>query len=118
MRKRQSITKSGSFTKVQIDVVLIKEGDFFVAYCPSLELSSYGSDEQEAKTAFDEALDIFLDDTQKKGTLEKVLLKLGWSLRQMPKPSYVPPKRKPLTAAGFTAKKAMGRFRESVSLPL
>ena len=77
--------------KIKIEVALFKENDMYVAYCPALQLSSYGENEKDAKYAFDEALSIFLEETTEKGTLEKELLQLGWSLRKMPKPDYQPP---------------------------
>ena len=56
--KKQLIQKSAKSVEVHVDVVLVKEGEFFVALCPSLNVSSYGHTEKEAKTAFDEALQI------------------------------------------------------------
>lgn len=47
--------------ELSLEVQLIKEGDYIVAYCPSLELSSYGDSEEDAKTAFEEVLKIFID---------------------------------------------------------
>jgi hypothetical protein len=62
-----------------------------VAYCPALEVSSYGDDENDAKESFEEAMQIFLSETDRKGTLEKYLLKMGWQLQQKPKPIYNQP---------------------------
>ena len=39
-----------------IEVALLKEGDYIVAYCQALELSSYGVTEKEAKEGFEGAL--------------------------------------------------------------
>ncbi len=77
---------------VQVQVFLIPDGNQHVAYCPALELSSYGSSPDDAKTAFAEAMEIFVADTQAKGTLEKVLLGLGWTLQQHPVARYEPPR--------------------------
>lgn len=79
--------------EVSLDVLLIKEGDYIVSYCPELELSSFGSTENEAKIAFESALKIFLDEVHKRGTLDKVLLDLGWTLRKVPTASFQPPVR-------------------------
>lgn len=65
-------------TTVSVGVAFVREEDYVVAYCPALELSAYGKNEQSAKKAFEEALKIFLEETTKKGTLAKVLTKLGW----------------------------------------
>ncbi len=74
---------------LNVAVLLIKEGECIVAYCPALELSSYGKTEEEAKEYFKDALDIFIKDTVEKGTLEKNLLKFGWMLRST---DYEPPR--------------------------
>jgi predicted RNA binding protein YcfA (HicA-like mRNA interferase family) len=74
---------------VGVDVLFLKEGKYVVAYAPALELSSYGRTEQTARKAFDEAVSIFLEETKRKGTLERVLLKLGWTLSRN---RYEPPR--------------------------
>jgi len=78
--------------KINIVVILYKEGDYYIAYCPALELSSYGNTEKEAEEYFLDALKIFVEDTTKKGTLEKCLLKFGWTLQQVPEMKYEPPR--------------------------
>jgi predicted RNase H-like HicB family nuclease len=77
--------------KIRVSVLIVQEEECFVAYCPALELSSYGKTEAEAKKSFDEAMGIFLEETERKGTLEKVLLALGWTLKQKPSFKYQPP---------------------------
>ena len=41
------------------DMVLIKDGAFYVALCRSLKISTYGKTKKEAMFAFDEVLKIF-----------------------------------------------------------
>jgi len=77
--------------KLSIPVFIGKEGESYVTYSPALELSSYGDTVDKAKEAFEDALQIFIDETLKKGTLEKCLLNFGWSLRKIPFPIYDPP---------------------------
>lgn len=77
--------------EIGVQVLLKKEGRYYVAYCPALELSSYGTTESSAMKSFEEAMQIFLEETDRKGTLEKVLLGLGWTLKQKPIVSYKPP---------------------------
>ena len=86
------IQKNRNTIKARVEVLIIKEEDTYVAFCPALDLSSYGETEKKALHAFGSALNIFFEETQRKGTLEKALLKLGWSLRQYPQPMYEPPK--------------------------
>jgi len=115
--KRQAIKKSAKSVEVKVDVLLIKEGAFFVAFCPSLNISSYGDTDKDAKKAFDEALHIFITETDKKGNLEKELLKNGWILQQQPKPLYKPPSLSIFpNAEAF--KKSKLNFKEKIALPL
>ncbi|HUX56294.1 MAG TPA: hypothetical protein VMV77_04930 [Bacteroidales bacterium] len=93
MRKKGTIHKAGNSINVGIEVALGKQGDFFVAYCPALELSSYGKTEDEARNNFETEVAIFIEETEKTGTLEKILLRLGWCLRRLPEPKYMPPKK-------------------------
>ena len=88
---KQTLLKRGDTIQVKVDVLLFEEHGSFVAYCPALELSSYGDDQIDAKKAFDGAMKIFIKETTSKGTLEKYLLKLGWQLQQKPKMVYQPP---------------------------
>ncbi len=81
---------------IELEVFLLQDGDdLIVSYCPALELSSYGDTAEDAKTAFDNALKIFLKDTIEKGTFERVLLKLGWTLSTVPKFNFEPPRINP-----------------------
>lgn len=75
--------------ELKLAVMLVKEGDYVVAYCPALELSTHGDTEQEAKEYFEDAVKEFLNDTMQLGTLERCLLKFGWSLKRS---QYEPPR--------------------------
>jgi len=66
----------------EVTVMLYQQGDFVVAYCPALDLSSYAKTEKEAKTSFNEALEIFMEYCLEHDTLEQNLVACGWKLRQ------------------------------------
>lgn len=101
--------------EVNVEVALIKEGDYIVAYCPALELSSFGINEQDAQQAFEEALEIFFEETCELGTLENILLDLGWGLRKRPKIDYQPPFNNSFVKyPGIVQSK----FNETLSIPL
>ena len=61
------------------------------------------------RSSLDEALDIFVEETSQKGTLERFLLKIGWTLQQKPVVKYIPPRPKRPSDGKVT--------RESVQLP-
>jgi len=64
--------------KVNLPLFIFKEGESFVAYTPVLDLSSSGKTPEQARKRFQEAVDIFFEETLKKNTLEHVLRDLGW----------------------------------------
>ena len=91
MENKINIDPAVKKVEVNLDLLLFKEGDYTVAFCPALNLSSFGINEEDAKLAFDEALSIFLEESTSRGSLEKILLDLGWGLRRLPKIRYTPP---------------------------
>jgi predicted RNase H-like HicB family nuclease len=91
MHSKNIIEKTQNHISVGVRVLILKEDDLFVAYCPALELSSYGKNIEEAKDNFKDALQIFINETHKRGTLERALLSLGWTLKQKPQVNYKPP---------------------------
>jgi len=78
--------------EIYLDIVTDMEGKYWIAYCPALELSSYSDKEDKLIKSFNETLKIYFEETLRKGTLEKDLLRLGWVLQQVPTPRYEPPK--------------------------
>ena len=78
---------------VTVELLLMPdESGQVVAYCPALELSSYGDDEVEARAAFTEALELTLEASHERGTLDQWLLALGWRICKKPFPAYDPPR--------------------------
>ena len=63
------IHSNGKSIKIEVDVVILREDEYFVAYCPALELSAYGKKEKEALASFKNEINIFIEETAKKGTL-------------------------------------------------
>jgi predicted RNase H-like HicB family nuclease len=76
--------------KVQfsLSVIVIKEGASFVAYSPSLDLSTAADTFDAAKKRFEEAVQIFFEEITQKGTADKALTELGW---QKQNNEYFPP---------------------------
>ncbi len=107
------LKKTKNSISLQLDVLFIKEDNYIVAYCPALEISSYGKTQTEAKAAFETEIKIFIDESSKNGTLEKYLLKQGWTLQQIPAIDYQPP-RIPLSITN----KAINVITQSVALPI
>lgn len=74
--------------QAKIPVSILREGNKFVAYSPALDLSTSADSHEDVKRRFAEIIDIFFEETLKKGTLNTVLADLGW--KKM-KSNWVPP---------------------------
>ena len=110
-------TPQGQLTQAEVEVLLVLDDDTgqYVAYCPALELSSYGDTEAEAEAAFEEFLQFFIQDTAERGTLDRLLLSLGWRLVKKPLAVYEPP-RLPVELLNRPARSSRIRT-EQVMLP-
>jgi predicted RNase H-like HicB family nuclease len=82
---------NSNFIELQLSILVFQEGDYYVSYCPSLELSSYGESVQEAKEGFDEVMQVYLEESQKHGTLHDDLIKHGWKFTVINKHKNVEP---------------------------
>ncbi len=102
---------------IEVEVGFVKEENYYIAYCPALELSAYGKNIDEAKLSFKKEVEIFLEETHKRGTLEKYLLKNGWRLQQQPLPVYEPPKPDHDKISGFL-KASEGIVRQNIQIPV
>ena len=63
---------------MNLPVAVIKQGKSFVAYSPVLDLSTVGKTEAMAKKMFVEAVIIFFEELLEMGTLNEILMDLGW----------------------------------------
>jgi len=57
-----------------------KEGGMYTSYCPELDVASCGRTVDEAKKNLREALEIFIEETSKMGTLKDLLEEAGYDL--------------------------------------
>lgn len=113
MKKRKNfIERTPDTLTVGLHVDIIEEDGYFVAYCSALEISSYGKDQKTAQERFIEEVRIFFIETGRKGTLEKYLLKMGWTLRNKPIPEYTPPEKTTFR------QNILNSFTENVAIPV
>lgn len=91
MRNVNYIRKRRDFIQVGLDVFIYREDDQYIAYAPALDIFGYGNTTDDAKNAFAEELEIYLDHTIKKHTLEQDLKNLGWKKRSNKKSDFESP---------------------------
>lgn len=75
-------TKSSTKSELRfsLSVFVFKENEAFIAYCPSLDLSSSGETYNDALGNFYEALQLYIECSQEFGTLHDDLVKHGWTV--------------------------------------
>jgi len=64
--------------QASLPVTILREGDQFVAYTHALDLSTSGDTFEQAQRRFVEAVQIFFEECFSMGTLDSVLIDLGW----------------------------------------
>jgi len=70
--------------EVQLSLLVYKQGDYYMALCPSLDLSSYGDSVEDALVGFEGAMQIYLEHCVETGTLEADLKNHGWQIAELP----------------------------------
>jgi hypothetical protein len=96
-----------------VTVMLYQQGDYIMAYCPALDLSSYAKTETKAIASFREALDIFLEYCEENGTLVQNLVACGWKLRH----GYLQPEEVNVPLELLKAPK-LHSFDQKISFPV
>ena len=83
--------------KIQFTSQIFREGRMFVAHSPELEVSSCATTEAKAEKNLLEAVRLFLEEAEKKGSLDQILKEAGFVRR---KQTLVGPR--PLTSRRVT----------------
>jgi len=74
-----------------LPLIIFEEDDRIITFCPALDLSGYGSTEDEARHSFEETLSEYFRYTVNKKTLARDLEKLGWIIRKNFHKKAIPP---------------------------
>ena len=62
----------------QLFGVVKREGSWFVAHCPPLDVTTQGRSQAQAKKNLEEAAELFLTSCIERGTLDQALRELGF----------------------------------------
>jgi len=58
---------------IDYDVIVFEENETYIAYCPELDVSSCGHSIEHSKEMLKIAIRLFIEETEKMGTLEDIL---------------------------------------------
>jgi predicted RNase H-like HicB family nuclease len=54
---------------IDYDMIVLKEADTYIAYCPELDISSCGDSVEKAREMLKTAVRLFVEEAEKLGTL-------------------------------------------------
>lgn len=74
--------------EVNLPVSVFREGEYYIAYTPSLDISTYAKSFDKVKERFEELVQIFLQELVESKKVDEVLSDLGW---KKDKKEWVPP---------------------------
>jgi len=74
-----------SVITTELSLVSFVEDNVCFVYCPALDLTGYGINEEEAKKSFAQTLKMYFEDTIDKNTLLKDLVRHGWEIKKQNK---------------------------------
>jgi len=75
---------------MNFDMIVFKEEETYVAYCPDLDLSSCGNSVPHAKEMLRTVIRFFLEEAEKMGPLNDILSEVNYTVNHDGR--YVPPK--------------------------
>ncbi|MEW6685601.1 MAG: type II toxin-antitoxin system HicB family antitoxin [Candidatus Edwardsbacteria bacterium] len=75
---------------IEFDIIVFKEENVFIEYCPELDVSSCGNTIDEARKNLKTAVRLFLEETEKMGTLEDILKEANYTKDETGK--WIPPR--------------------------
>jgi hypothetical protein len=82
---------SGKLITIDAQIFFFEEDGINIAYLPSLDLSGYGNDFEEAEASLKHTLNEFLKYTTNKNTLFVELKRLGWKIKSPKRKMEAPP---------------------------
>ena len=105
-----------------LGVYIFTEEGIYIAYCPALDISGYGENEQEAKQSFGEVVRQYLDYCIHEHTLTEDLQKHGWKVESIKQhkfksPDTVSMMKKNPDFKNLIENKEYSKYMENLSIP-
>ena len=74
-------TTGGSTVRAKLEMYMFQEDGVYIVYCPALDLSAYGQNEEEARKAFEQTFEMHFTYCINKKSLYEDLKKHGWTIK-------------------------------------
>lgn len=79
MSERKGCQEVITLRHISFSSLIFKEGGTYVAYCPQLDVSSCGTSVDHARRMLKEAVQLFVEEAERMGTLEQILIEAGYN---------------------------------------
>lgn len=96
---------------IKVSLIIFNDGDNVVAYCPALDLSGYGSNEDEAIESFKIVSGEYILYSTNKETFFKDLQQHGWKLPHHKKQNPIPPEMSDLLTTNPEFNRVFNNFQ-------
>jgi len=67
---------------IYFDTLVWQEDNAYVSYCPQLDISSCGDTLEDTRRMLKEAVRLFIEEAERKGTLQDILEESGYHLEE------------------------------------
>lgn len=74
-------TTGGSTIRAKLEMYMFQEDGAYIVYCPALDLSAYGENEEDARKAFEQTFEMHFTYCINKRSLYDDLKKHGWTIK-------------------------------------
>ena len=80
MKSGNYISFGSKGVEIKVSIYTFRENDVYIAYCPSLDISGYDSNEEGAMSDFEAMLSEYISWQLEHGTLDADLASHGWRI--------------------------------------
>jgi hypothetical protein len=101
--------------EVQVDVIVYKDGKYYMAYIPALNLTAHSTKKETAVADLEDAVNLFFEHWQQSGKLHEKLTDLGWSCVKVAKKNMMRPSNDNINVPYNLLSKSISR--KSINLP-
>jgi len=106
---------------LKLPLIAFEEDGCQIVYCPALDISGYGNNEDEANESFTTSLKSFFSYTIHKKTFKNELQRLGWKVKSKNKP-MIPPEMSKLLSQNDNFNRifnsyAFRKYDQNINIP-
>ena len=114
------ISSRNSTINAELTLISFEEDNVFFVYCPALDLTGYGNNENDARDSFSQTLRMYINYTTNKKTLLKDLELHGWCVknrRRLKSPNFDFLLKHNKQFKSIVNKRDFSKYKQEIQLP-